>query len=73
MGIGCSFQFSWFENDSMFVNCLIEFYLIFVSFCKYNNKYSKNQEKFKNNKFLKKLGEYAAELPDHDIYQYGKK
>jgi len=59
MGIGCSFQFGWFENDSMFVNCLIEFYLIFVSFYKDNNKYSKNQEKLKNIKFLKKLGNSA--------------
>ena len=73
MGIGCSFQFGWFENDSMFVNCLIEFYLIFVSFYKDNNKYSKNQEKLKNNKFLKKLGNSAAMLPDRDIYWYGKK
>jgi hypothetical protein len=47
MCIGCSFQFSWFENDVMFVNCLIEFSFIFF-FYKDTNKYVYKQEKVKN-------------------------
>jgi hypothetical protein len=47
MRIGCSFQFSWFENDVMFVNCLIEFSFIFF-FYKDTNKYVYKQEKVKN-------------------------
>jgi hypothetical protein len=44
MCIGCSFQFSWFEYDVVFVNCLIEFIFNLI-FYKDTNKYVYNQEK----------------------------
>jgi hypothetical protein len=41
-----SAHFEQIVNDIICVNCLIEFYLMFVSFYKDNNKYLYNQEKY---------------------------